>query len=46
VVVPEEGPALGVQDVFLTMNRIYYDQARRRLERLGVCVHPVLSGAA
>jgi SAM-dependent methyltransferase len=46
VVVPEASLTLGVQDVFLTMNRIYYEQASQRLARLGVRVHPVLSRAA
>lgn len=41
--VPEDCARLGVQDVILTMNKVYYEQARRRLELLGLTVHPVLS---
>jgi SAM-dependent methyltransferase len=43
VVKPETSLTLDVQDVLLTMNKIYYDQARRRLEQLGLQVHRVLS---
>jgi len=27
----------------LTMNKVYYDYARQRLEKLGLETHPVLS---
>ena len=43
VLVPENCLALGIQDVILTMNRVYYGQARERLSRLGLNVHGVLS---
>jgi hypothetical protein len=35
-----------VRDVFLTMNRMYYHQARARLGELGVAAHPVLSNGS
>lgn len=40
---PEECGRYGVQEVVLAMNRIYYDQARERMQRLGVTAHPLLS---
>lgn len=40
---PDECAATGVRDVFLTMNRIYYDLATERLRTLGLVAHPVLS---
>jgi hypothetical protein len=43
VVRPEEAPALGVTDALLTMNRVHYPIATRRLEALGISAHPVLS---
>jgi 2-polyprenyl-3-methyl-5-hydroxy-6-metoxy-1,4-benzoquinol methylase len=43
VVRPEAGPGLGVQDVILAMNRLYYPMAMTRLRRLGLVAHPVLS---
>ncbi len=43
VVKPEEGPALGVQDVVVAMNTIYYPMALDRLARLGLVAHPVLT---
>jgi SAM-dependent methyltransferase len=39
---PENTPS-EVRDMFLTMNRIYYEQARTRLDALGIQSHPVLS---
>src|SRR5215203_4968611 len=42
VVLPER-VSPEVRDAFLTMNRIYYDQARARLTALGLESHPVLS---
>ena len=42
VVVPEDCVGLGVQDVLLTMNKIYYDQAGERIRGLGLTPHPVL----
>jgi hypothetical protein len=42
---PEACRDLGVQDVLLTMNRLYHDGAARRLERLGLVPHPVLSAS-
>lgn len=43
VVTPEDCLSLGVQDVILTMNKIYYAQAHNRLKKLGLVAHPVLS---
>jgi len=43
VLKPVDCLALRVQDVLLTMNKVYYDYARRRLEQLGLETHPVLS---
>lgn len=43
VLVPEDCIELGVQDVILTMNKVYYDHAQRRLEQLGLTVHRLLS---
>jgi 2-polyprenyl-3-methyl-5-hydroxy-6-metoxy-1,4-benzoquinol methylase len=43
VLKPEDCLALRVQDVVLTMNKVYYEYARRRLEKLGLETHPVLS---
>jgi hypothetical protein len=40
---PEGCVSLGVQDVILAMNRIYYEAATARLARLGLTAHPVLS---
>lgn len=40
---PETCVALGVSDVILAMNKIYYDQAERRLEALGLATHRLLS---
>jgi 2-polyprenyl-3-methyl-5-hydroxy-6-metoxy-1,4-benzoquinol methylase len=42
VVRPEEGPSMQVQDVLLTMNKVYYPIASERLQRIGVRVYPVL----
>jgi hypothetical protein len=41
--VPEDCLSLGVQDVLLTMNKVFYEYAQERLERLGLKAHPVLS---
>ncbi len=43
VLVPERCRELGVQDVLLTLNAVYYPQVTRRLAPLGVAVHPVLT---
>ena len=43
VVVPESCVDYGVNDVLLTMNKLYYAQASARLARLGVRTYPVLS---
>ena len=43
VVTPEQCLALGVQDVILTMNKVYYPQASERLESLRLRTHRVLS---
>lgn len=43
VLVPEDCIELGVQEVILTMNKVYYDQAQKRLEQLGLTVHRLLS---
>lgn len=43
VVLPEWCVGLGVEDIILTMNKIYYDRAQQRLEKLGRRVHRVLS---
>jgi hypothetical protein len=43
VLVPEDCLSLGIQDVILTMNKVYYDQAYQRLKRLGLTGYPVLS---
>jgi hypothetical protein len=43
VVTPEIAPSLGVTDALLTMNVVHYPVAAARLERLGICSHPVLS---
>ena len=43
VLKPEECGQMAVQDVFLTMNKIYYPMASERLGRLGLTSHPVLS---
>jgi len=40
---PEECVSLGIDDVILAMNPIYYTQAKERMEQLGVRVHGVLS---
>jgi SAM-dependent methyltransferase len=45
VVAPEAAPGLGVRDVVLAVNTVYYPQLRARLGSLGVAVHPVLSEA-
>lgn len=45
VVAPEAAPDLGVRDVVLAVNAVYYPQLRTRLGPLGVAVHPVLSEA-
>ena len=42
VLKPEDCPALRVQDVLLTMNKVYYDHVRQRLEKLGLETHSVL----
>jgi hypothetical protein len=44
VMAPERCGAAGVQDVILTMNSIYYERVRPRLERLGIVVHDALTG--
>jgi 2-polyprenyl-3-methyl-5-hydroxy-6-metoxy-1,4-benzoquinol methylase len=43
VMTPEQCVSLGVTDVLLTMNTVYYSLARERLARLGLTAHPVLS---
>jgi 2-polyprenyl-3-methyl-5-hydroxy-6-metoxy-1,4-benzoquinol methylase len=43
VLTPEACVSLQVQDVLLTMNKIYYPQALSRLAQLGLRGHPVLS---
>jgi len=43
VVLPEQCLGLNVQDVIVTMNKVYYKQVRRRMKRLGLSIHPVLS---
>jgi len=43
VLTPEDGLLFRIQDVILTMNKIYYKQARERVEKLGFTVHQVLS---
>lgn len=43
VLVPEDCLSMGIQQVILTMNKVYYDQARGRLKRLGLGIHTVLS---
>jgi len=43
VLAPEDCSSLDIQDVILTMNKVYYDQASERLKRLGLCTHKVLS---
>jgi SAM-dependent methyltransferase len=40
---PEECRARGVDDVFLTMNRVHYEYASQRLVTLGLRPHQVLS---
>ena len=40
---PGDCAATGVRDVFLTMNRIYYDLATERRRTLGLVAHSVLS---
>ena len=43
VVPPERAREYAITDALLTMNRIYYPQARRRLQELGITAHDVLS---
>jgi hypothetical protein len=43
VLKPEDRLGLRVQDVVLTMNKVYYEYAQKRLEKLGLETHPVLS---
>lgn len=43
VVVPERCVELGVTDVIVAVNRVYYGQVLARLERLGIAGHPILS---
>jgi SAM-dependent methyltransferase len=43
VATPEAAAAEGIRDALLTMNRVYYPQARERLAALGIRAHPVLS---
>src|SRR5258708_3097043 len=43
IIKPEEALSFGIQDVILTMNKVYYEQAKRRLETLGFSVYPLLS---
>jgi SAM-dependent methyltransferase len=43
VLVPERCPELGVQDVLLAVNTVYYPQLKERLRPLGVVVHEVLT---
>jgi SAM-dependent methyltransferase len=43
VVLPEEAPALGVQDVVVAINAVWMPQVEARLARLGLRAHPVLS---
>ncbi|MGE0481337.1 MAG: class I SAM-dependent methyltransferase [Phycisphaerae bacterium] len=40
---PEECARHGVEEVVLTMNRIYYDQSRARMNALGVSAHPLFA---
>jgi SAM-dependent methyltransferase len=42
IVRPEAAPRFGITDALLTMNTLYYEQARRRCESLGLVCHPVL----
>lgn len=46
VVRPEAAAAFGITDVLLTMNRMYYPAAHRRLSPLGVAIHEVWSDEA
>ena len=43
VIRPEEASAFEIQDVILAMNKVYYGQATRRLQTLGLEAHPILS---
>jgi SAM-dependent methyltransferase len=43
VVIPEACVEYGIDDVLLTMNKLYYPHASARIEQLGVSAHPVLS---
>jgi len=43
VVRPEQCLAFNVQDVILTMNKVYYEQVEQRLSLLGLSIHPVLN---
>ena len=43
VISPEASLTMGVQDVVLTMNKVYYPLAATRLEKLGLRVHPVFT---
>jgi SAM-dependent methyltransferase len=43
VVPPEKCRPLGVADVVLAVNKVYYPQVRQRLGALGVTVYPVLN---
>jgi SAM-dependent methyltransferase len=43
---PEECAAFGVRDIFLTMNRVHYAFASRRLSELGLHAIPVLTEVA
>ncbi len=42
---PEDCRSLGVQDVILAMNVLYYPAVRERLGRLGLVPYPLLGGA-
>lgn len=43
VVTPEEGPALGVQDVVVAINAVWLPRVEARLAKLGLRAHAVLS---
>ena len=43
VYVPEDCPSLDIQNVILTMNKIYYHQSHKRLEKFGLEVYTFLS---
>lgn len=43
VVLPEKCRSLGVTDVVLAVNKVYYPQLRQRLAALGATIYPVLN---